>query len=117
MASAPACDPFPPMTKRKSRSISCTASTISATSDPPLLLPKMDPPFRWIVSTTADVKLIGSLKSPSRSTNPLKPYFMPLMSLTPYSSKVITSCLMTSFKPGHRPPHVTIAALHLDGSK
>jgi|TARA_B110000967_G_scaffold188643_1_gene211654 hypothetical protein len=36
---------------------------------------------------------------------------------TPYSSNVMTSCRITSFKPGHKPPQVTIAAFTACGSK
>mmetsp|Transcript_9142 Transcript_9142/g.36871 ORF Transcript_9142/g.36871 Transcript_9142/m.36871 type:complete len:289 (+) Transcript_9142:292-1158(+) len=117
MASAPACDPLPPMTNRKSSCISAMASTMSLVSLPPRDEPRMLPPSKWIVSTKSDVSLMGCLSSPSCSKKPLKPYRIPLMSFTPYSSSVITSCLMTSLSPGQRPPQVTMAALTLPGSK
>ena len=116
MASAPACDPLPPMTNKKSNPIAAIASTMSAVSLPPLLEPRMLPPSRWIVSTTSPVRRMGALSSPSVSKNPRKPYRTPTMSSTPYSSRVNTNCRTTSFRPGHRPPHVTMAALTALGS-
>ena len=43
----------------------------------------------------------------------LKPYFMPMIfpSATPYDSSLFTNPATTSFRPGHSPPQVTMAAL------
>ena len=57
IASAPAWLPLPPMTNRKSRSISAMPSTISDVTDPPRELPRTLPPSRWIVSTIRLVSL------------------------------------------------------------
>ena len=43
----------------------------------------------------------------------LKPYLMPMIfpSATPYDSSLFTNPATTSFRPGHSPPQVTMAAL------
>ena len=59
----------------------------------------------------------GYLQQGSASQLPppmhLKPYLMPMIfpSATPYDSSLFTNPATTSFRPGHSPPQVTMAAL------
>mmetsp|Transcript_6889 Transcript_6889/g.17148 ORF Transcript_6889/g.17148 Transcript_6889/m.17148 type:complete len:296 (-) Transcript_6889:705-1592(-) len=115
MALAPACDPFPPMTKIMFMPCRSMAFTIWFTSPPPRPHPTIEPPWDWMFRTV--LRLSGKFSTPSLK-NPLNPNLMPLIFLTSYpTSSVLTSERITSLIPGHSPPQFTMAAWTSEGLK
>mmetsp|Transcript_7602 Transcript_7602/g.18100 ORF Transcript_7602/g.18100 Transcript_7602/m.18100 type:complete len:217 (+) Transcript_7602:254-904(+) len=110
---APLTVPSPPTTNSKLTPCSTRESTMASVSWPPREVPKVVPPMLCRLATafsSSSRQVDGSLK-------PRYPAGMPSVSVTPYwRRRHMTTSRMTVLRPGQRPPHVTIAALHSLGS-
>mmetsp|Transcript_54881 Transcript_54881/g.153076 ORF Transcript_54881/g.153076 Transcript_54881/m.153076 type:complete len:274 (-) Transcript_54881:199-1020(-) len=103
---APLWVPSPPSTKNCLMFRRCMTLAISACGGFPRSETRMLPPCRWMSCTASSVRRTHS----SSFTQPLKPPRMPQTLVTPYVLSMFASSRITEFKPGQRPPQVTIAA-------
>mmetsp|Transcript_105211 Transcript_105211/g.304323 ORF Transcript_105211/g.304323 Transcript_105211/m.304323 type:complete len:275 (-) Transcript_105211:4746-5570(-) len=105
--------PSPPMTKNWVTFCSFKTFAMSIGAGFPRSLTKIVPPRLWTSFTTSGVNFIHF----SGFVIPWYPPLHPRMFGTPYTDKVMTISRMTEFRPGHKPPQVTITAVLDAGSK
>mmetsp|Transcript_94249 Transcript_94249/g.211296 ORF Transcript_94249/g.211296 Transcript_94249/m.211296 type:complete len:341 (+) Transcript_94249:103-1125(+) len=110
---APLWVPSPPSTKYCRMFIFAMTLAISEWGGLPRSLTRTLPPFTWMSCTYSSVSSIHL----ASFTHPLKPPMMPYTFLTPYVCSIFTISRITLFKPGQRPPQVTIAAADSLGLK
>ena len=113
---APRSVPSPPMVNNKPIPIFSRLSTISSVSCGPREDDKISPPLRWISFTSSGVNSTGSLGA--FEDRPAYPYRKPKTALTRYcQSRLRVMVRITSLRPGHNPPHVTMPQFSFSGSK
>ncbi|MBA7680714.1 hypothetical protein ES703_89035 [subsurface metagenome] len=115
-SSAPRSVPSPPMVNNKPIPSFSKLSTISSTSCGPREDDKMSPPLRWISFTNSGVNGRGFCGA--FEDNPAYPYRKPRTFLTPYCHiRLRVMVRITSLRPGHNPPQVTMPQFSFLGSK
>mmetsp|Transcript_6825 Transcript_6825/g.24278 ORF Transcript_6825/g.24278 Transcript_6825/m.24278 type:complete len:313 (-) Transcript_6825:436-1374(-) len=109
--SAPRWLPSPPITYSWLMPYRSSPARILSTLKPPRDVPSTVPPRMCMEETVR-----GSSSMYAFSYVPRKPFGTPQILRTPYEyARHITSSRMTVLRPGHRPPHVTMAARTSDG--